>query len=373
MDPLEPREAAEIERLTIAKLNLEVRDLSLAWWKRPSYLASLASVTAAVLGVLWGISTGFFDVSRRELDVRRRELLMDTAELRSLKDRMSVEFMRQKKRQETEIALLTRREHELSSQLTKVAESRDRTQRDYQRQSDRLVSLTHHEEALQATVKVVSASRDKVANDLVREQAHVEELRRTAALLRQSETTLLARAQQLDSRVEELEARVHDVDIPLLLSVQEFHGPWDNTKLDDITCSIKARNIRNAPGLVQLTFQLEPLTSPLTDEQARGVRSLLMLDGEILAWTDDTLRATFKRPRLAHDIEALVREVALPGEHVFYYNRHVYINPGGVGDYNFVAYLNIIRADRRESNRIKIVLNGAAKWARSVIQSQRGK
>lgn len=64
----------ELNRLSTEKLRLEIRALTKPWWQTPANLGPVATVSGAILALIWAVASGFFDVSRRELDVRRREL-----------------------------------------------------------------------------------------------------------------------------------------------------------------------------------------------------------------------------------------------------------------------------------------------------------
>ncbi|WP_170766585.1 hypothetical protein [Ruegeria lacuscaerulensis] len=59
----------EIERkhLELEKLRAEIDEVSLAWWKRPGYLAGLTPIALALVGVGTAWVTGFFDTKRQEL------------------------------------------------------------------------------------------------------------------------------------------------------------------------------------------------------------------------------------------------------------------------------------------------------------------
>ena len=66
--------AEELERLEIEKVRLEcdklraeIAEASVAWWRRPGYLASLVPILIAVVGFLSVWSTGFFDTQRATL------------------------------------------------------------------------------------------------------------------------------------------------------------------------------------------------------------------------------------------------------------------------------------------------------------------
>lgn len=59
----------ELDRkhLELEKLRAEIAEVSLAWWKRPGYLAGLTPLALALVGVGTAWVTGFFDTQRQEL------------------------------------------------------------------------------------------------------------------------------------------------------------------------------------------------------------------------------------------------------------------------------------------------------------------
>lgn len=73
----------ELTRLSAQKLLLEIRELSAPWWHRPSYMAAVASILGATLGLFWAISSGYFDVSRKELELKRQILLAETGAIQA--------------------------------------------------------------------------------------------------------------------------------------------------------------------------------------------------------------------------------------------------------------------------------------------------
>ena len=87
-------ESSERDRLELDELRLRLRDLTRPWWQRPTVMAPLATITAAIVGVIWAMATGFFDVAKRELVISKRELEYETRELRDKRDRQSLEFKR---------------------------------------------------------------------------------------------------------------------------------------------------------------------------------------------------------------------------------------------------------------------------------------
>lgn len=96
----------DLRRLQALELRARLTDLERPWWQKPTTLAPLATIAAALLGVTWGIATGFFDVSRRELEVAKRELIAETADLRNARDKQTVSFHNLKRKQDLIIAQL---------------------------------------------------------------------------------------------------------------------------------------------------------------------------------------------------------------------------------------------------------------------------
>jgi hypothetical protein len=96
----------DLRRLQLLEVRARLADLQRPWWQKPSTLAPLATIAAALLGLAWGVATGFFDVSRRELEVAKRELIADTADLRDARDKQTATFLVQKRQQDAAIARL---------------------------------------------------------------------------------------------------------------------------------------------------------------------------------------------------------------------------------------------------------------------------
>jgi hypothetical protein len=91
-------ESVELDRLSAEKLRLEIRALSKPWWRNPTNLGPVATISTAALALVWAMASGFFDVSRRELDVRRRELQNDLTILEDRRNIKNDEMERLKRR-----------------------------------------------------------------------------------------------------------------------------------------------------------------------------------------------------------------------------------------------------------------------------------
>jgi hypothetical protein len=74
-DPLK----AELER---RKLQLEIAELERPWWRKPPSLALFLPLVAALLSIIVGWRTGFFDNQRLVLEAQRHDLASQTRELR---------------------------------------------------------------------------------------------------------------------------------------------------------------------------------------------------------------------------------------------------------------------------------------------------
>src|SRR5262245_44176239 len=74
-------QALQLQELKVQHLKLIIRSLRAPWWTKPSTLASFAATAAAILALVWGATTGFFDVTKRELEVTKRELQAENAML----------------------------------------------------------------------------------------------------------------------------------------------------------------------------------------------------------------------------------------------------------------------------------------------------
>ncbi|MDX1927645.1 MAG: hypothetical protein SFV81_14080 [Pirellulaceae bacterium] len=107
--PLSETQAIELEmkRLQRDKLRAEVRDASLAWWKRPSYIASAAPIVLAIAGIFTAWFTGFFN---REREILKAEI--DT--LQVAKDKLDQQTTAAKKELEAAV--------ERSRQLQKITD-----------------------------------------------------------------------------------------------------------------------------------------------------------------------------------------------------------------------------------------------------------
>lgn len=111
--------STELEKLTIAKLRLEIRQLE-RWWRSASHVGAAASIVVAVLGLLWAVTSGFFDVARRDLELRKRELEFENRTLQEKRDALTVRFTKEKREREATIVQLKRTSEALNDQLQRL-------------------------------------------------------------------------------------------------------------------------------------------------------------------------------------------------------------------------------------------------------------
>jgi len=107
--------------LELEELRLRLQDMRVPWWRRPSVTAPLATIAAATLGLLWGIVTGFFSVSLRELEVAKRELKSEIVELKARRDQQSIAHRNEKAGLVAEIELLRKRQRDALRDLNALS------------------------------------------------------------------------------------------------------------------------------------------------------------------------------------------------------------------------------------------------------------
>ena len=206
MDPVrdDPPHALELHNLELLELKLRIRDLQAAWWQRPAVLAPLATITAAILGLIWGISSGFFDVSRRELALSKRDLEIQTRELKENRDRQSVMFHAAMTAQANEITRFRAEEATLQSEVRRL----ELHARNLRGMRDRELLLF---QAKEMTLRAETGRLQFSLHQLRRKRD--EELQNfNASALRQATTI-----KQLTSEEAMLRNKLYEMDRPLIL------------------------------------------------------------------------------------------------------------------------------------------------------------
>jgi len=141
------------EILEKRKLELEIKQLTSPWWRTPSILAPMTTICVTLFGLFWATATGFFEVSRRELDVRKREVESDIRELTERRDHQTKRFALETAQQGSEIERLRRESASLvatngklqddanvlvkerDEQATRFRTEADRQRRDFQNET----------------------------------------------------------------------------------------------------------------------------------------------------------------------------------------------------------------------------------------------
>jgi hypothetical protein len=162
------------DELELLELKLRIRDLKTPWWQKPAVLAPSATITAAILGLIWAVASGFFDVSRRELAVSKRDLELQTREIKENRDRQSLIFRSAMTARAKELAKLQDKEKSARSEVA------------------RLVSETQRQSLMFRFA--ITAQAEKLANLQVKEKlAHSE----VGSLLSETQHLKSARNQEL--------------------------------------------------------------------------------------------------------------------------------------------------------------------------------
>src|SRR5207245_2130210 len=89
----------EARQLNVRKLRSEVRDGTLRWWQRPSWIGAIATIIAALAGLTWAITTNYFEN-------RLRELRLETRDLEARRDGQTRRFEAEKRLYESRLEAL---------------------------------------------------------------------------------------------------------------------------------------------------------------------------------------------------------------------------------------------------------------------------
>ena len=136
---VEPTETERLQveraRLECDKLRAEITQTSLAWWKRPTNLASVATLAALLTGWLSGYFPGEREVLRKQVaDLRtqttafhqeRVAVNTDLARLRADRDDLAKQADAVQKRLQTEMAALKAAQTTAAQDLTRLRGERD--------------------------------------------------------------------------------------------------------------------------------------------------------------------------------------------------------------------------------------------------------
>ena len=112
---------ANKEQLEVRKIELEIHQLTLSWWKRPAYIAALVPTVVALVSVFAAFLTGVFDARQSEIDAsvkllkaEQLSLELQTSELRSQESTLSREVSEFENRKQTLEAEVAAQERKLS-------------------------------------------------------------------------------------------------------------------------------------------------------------------------------------------------------------------------------------------------------------------
>jgi len=88
----------EMKRLQCEKLRAEIRDISLSWWQRSGYIASMAPIVLAIAGVFSAWASGFFNRERSKLQADIVQLTGARAKLEKETEKAQQELTSAKER-----------------------------------------------------------------------------------------------------------------------------------------------------------------------------------------------------------------------------------------------------------------------------------
>ena len=87
-NPLSPDERNKLE---IEKLQAEVRELQLAFWKKPAYLGVFLPVGLAVITLLGAVFSGYFSAERKRLEAEKAQLQNELNAMQAKRDTLQTQ------------------------------------------------------------------------------------------------------------------------------------------------------------------------------------------------------------------------------------------------------------------------------------------
>lgn len=94
-DDLRARETPSSTALSSAqteKTRLEIAALRRPWWQHPAFLATLAPTVLAVVALMLGVVTGYFDLEAKRLDLEKKTLAYDVRMFKAEKDSLEAQM-----------------------------------------------------------------------------------------------------------------------------------------------------------------------------------------------------------------------------------------------------------------------------------------
>jgi hypothetical protein len=284
-------QAEERWNLEKRKLELEIAHLSAPWWRSPSLLAPVATISVALLGFAWAATTGFFDVSRRELDIRKREVEIETRALIERRDEQTKRFRSEKAQQRLEI------EH-LQSTAKALAEDRDDQARRFKAETASQLQVIASSRAELASLTAKIKRLDEGAKVLVRERAEeAERFRGETAVWKR-------RVDDLQEEAGLLKKRVVAVGRPVLIG-GKFTARTEKSGSAMVYVSLEGVNFDETKGTIEATDNggsratvYEPGGGTICTQSFAGEDASNVL-GEITQWAPDVVVVRIKVKELA--------------------------------------------------------------------------
>jgi hypothetical protein len=241
-------ERAKLE-LETRKLELEIKHLSGRWWHTPSFWASMATICAALLGFGWAATTGFFDVSRRDLEVGKREVKIEIGDLKEHRDRQSREYAVEAAKQQKAIQRL--QSEMVSAQL-------------------HVNSLTTELADKKTRLSELDATTHRLQSEVISAQSHVN---------------------SLTTELEVERTRLLQLNQPIVTS-------WETTGgVGDASIGLTGLNFGTARG--QISCTLNCYTEIVTGDPDKDNELRKYVTGEfctVAAWSANKARARFNVP-----------------------------------------------------------------------------
>jgi hypothetical protein len=275
-DPAGDRSDDERWTLEKRKLELEISNLSTPWWRTPSILAPMATICAALLGFAWAATTGFFDVSKRELDVRKREVEIDTRALVDRRDEQTRRFQAEAAQQRGEIKRLRREYDSVMGANQELGSETKRLLQDRRNQAAQFLAET-------TRLRRISEQRAE------REKG----LQGKAALWERQ-------TKDLESKESMLNARLLELDRPILMHA-EFDRPFLVDPTQRPTIKIEGVNLGALAGNVWCNLEGPADCLLASDNKTLNCTTTSVVSADfctIEKWSANSLAVRFDGPRV---------------------------------------------------------------------------
>lgn len=81
------------KQLELEKISLEIVELKKSWWKKVEYLRIIIPSLLALISILLAFNSGLVDLSKKELEIEKKQLVYDISKFNDRKDSLYSEYL----------------------------------------------------------------------------------------------------------------------------------------------------------------------------------------------------------------------------------------------------------------------------------------